>query len=223
MSVLLPIVAQGEGWVAFNKPAGLAVIPGRGAEPGTSLREVAEVQLGRKLWVVHRLDRDTSGLLLMATDANTHRTLSMAFEEGRIHKRYLALVTGRLSEPVLIDVALTPARKNRMRPVRPGEVGKEAQTRVKPVELFTDATLVEAEPFTGRTHQIRVHLQSRGHPLLVDHQYGQRDPLSSSGLARTPLHAAAVSWKGLAQMADQVLSVELAEDMQRTIEALRGG
>jgi tRNA pseudouridine32 synthase/23S rRNA pseudouridine746 synthase/23S rRNA pseudouridine955/2504/2580 synthase len=229
---VVPVLFQAVGWLAVDKPAGVLVIPGRGEEEGPSLREEVEARFGRKVFVVHRLDRDTSGVLLMALEAAPHRTLSMAFEAGRIHKRYLALVEGRLDEPVDVQVALVPARRGRMRPARAGEPGKDALTRFRPVEVFDRASLVEAEPLTGRTHQIRVHLESLGHPLLVDHQYGRREPLRAADLglpgesellARTPLHASRLEIPVLEGIRAATLEAPLPEDMARTLEALRAG
>src|SRR5262249_9052012 len=148
--------------------------------------------------VVHRLDRDTSGVLLFALSAAAHRALSMAFESGRVEKNYLALVRGQLHSPLEIDFPLAAARRGRTRRARPEEGGKPRVTRIRPLEQFETATLVEAQPLTGRAHQIRVHLLEAGHPLLVDPQYRQPSSLLASDLGsasgdvvldRTPLHA----------------------------------
>ncbi len=204
------------GFVAIDKPSGVPVIPGRDGDPDC-VRTRLEAQLGQSVWVVHRLDRDTSGVLLFALDVATHRTLSMAFENGQISKRYVALVEGRLEAAVLIDRPLTEARKSRMRVTREGEEGKPSQTLIKPRTVFAKASLVEAEPITGRTHQIRVHLQSVGHPLLFDHQYGRKTPLTGIDLggdspapviSRTPLHAERLKVDGLT--IDSPLPADLA-------------
>ncbi|HZA50103.1 MAG TPA: pseudouridine synthase, partial [Myxococcaceae bacterium] len=90
----VPVLHRGRGYVAVDKPAGVTVIPGRGEERTSSLAERLEGEIGARVWIVHRLDRDTSGVLLFALDAASHRTLSMAFEAGRVEKRYVALVRG---------------------------------------------------------------------------------------------------------------------------------
>lgn len=224
------ILFEDAGLLAVDKPAGMLVIPGRG-EGGPSLRELLEAKLGRKVFVVHRLDRDTSGVLVFALDAERHRALSMAFESGQVRKRYVALVEGRVEAPQLVDAALAPARKGRMRVARPGEEGKPSRTRVRPVETFASASLVEAEPLTGRTHQIRVHLRHVGHPLLFDHQYGRDTPLTEKELggagegavlARTPLHAARIEWPALPGVAPRAVEAPLPEDMARAVALLRG-
>ena len=229
---MIRVLFEGEGVLAVDKPAGLLVIPGRAEEAGPSLRERLEAELQRKVYVVHRLDRDTSGVVVFALTPGVHRALSMAFEGGQVHKHYRALVEGRFSAPCVVDAALAPARKGRMRVARPGEEGKPSVTRLVPVEAFAQASLVQAEPLTGRTHQIRVHLLSLGHPLLVDHQYGREAPwtareLGGEGegtvLARTPLHAARLEWGNLPGLEARVLEAPLPEDMARAADLLRGG
>lgn len=219
MTSSAPILFEGDGFIAVNKPPGMLVIPGRGESAAPPLKEQLEKELGRRLWVVHRLDRDTSGVLLLALNEAAHRTLSMAFEAGRIEKKYLALVDGAVREPLHLEVALVPARRGRMRPARSGEEGKAAKTIVRPLETFAHGSLVEATPLTGRTHQIRVHLSHAGHPLLVDHQYGRPEPWH--GLTRTPLHAARVVIPALEGISARTITAELPEDMARALAALR--
>ncbi len=218
------ILYEQAGFLAIDKPAGVPVIPGRDANPDC-VRTRLQAQLGKPVWVVHRLDRDTSGVLLFALDAPTHRTLSMAFENGQVAKRYLALVEGRVEAAVLIDRPLVEARKSRMRVAREGEEGKSAQTLIKPRTTFARASLVEAEPVTGRTHQIRVHLQSIGHPLLFDHQYGRKLSLTRADLggqgdapvlSRTPLHAELLKLEGIA------IQAPLPADLAAALAILSG-
>ena len=222
-----PPLYESEGVLAVDKPAGTAVIPGRDGPRGDSLHERLMAARGEKLWVVHRLDRDTSGVLVFARNAPAHRALSMAFEAGRVEKTYLALVEGLLDKSQEVDVPLVPARRGRMRPAREGEEGKPAQTRVRPLEHFSGqvkATLVEASPLTGRTHQIRVHLRSLGHPLVVDHQYGSAEPFPKEApvLLRTPLHAASLGWRGIEGVEDAALTSPLPDDLARALAWLRG-
>lgn len=223
------ILFEGGGVLVVDKPPGVPVIPGR--DGGPSLRDALESGRGQKVFVVHRLDRDTSGVLVFALDAAVHRALSVAFEAGKVRKRYLALVDGRLEAPRMVDAPLVPARRGRMRVARPGEPdAKASRTRVRPVEVFERASLVEAEPLTGRTHQIRVHLLSLGHPLLVDHQYGRDESLTEKDLggegeavvlARTPLHAARVEWPALPGVEARAVEAPLPGDMLRARELLR--
>lgn len=189
----LRILGEWGGLVAVDKPPGLLVIPGRTPEDQVCAKELLSKQLGKQIWVCHRIDRDTSGIVLFATDADSHRRASMAFEHGEVKKKYLALVEGQVTELIDIDRPMTEARKGKMRVVFPGEEGgKPARTLVKPLKNFAQGTLVECEPLTGRQHQLRVHLKSVGHPLLFDHQYGRKEPVDVDGtvISRTPLHAA---------------------------------
>lgn len=214
-----------KGLVAVNKPPGMLVIPGRAPEEeGVCVRDALAAQLGRPVMVVHRIDRDTSGVLLLALDADTHRTASMAFEHGEVKKTYLALVQGVVRAPLDIDLPLMEARKRKMKVAPPGFLGKESRTLVRPKETFAKATLVECEPLTGRQHQIRVHLMAKGHPLLVDHQYGRRQPLTDASfggstetpvLERTPLHAATLEIAALGFRAEAPLPADMVETMKR--------
>jgi tRNA pseudouridine32 synthase/23S rRNA pseudouridine746 synthase len=212
------------------KPAGRLVIPGRtGGE--RSLREELEEAHGR-LWVVHRLDRGTSGVLLFARTAEVHRTLNLSFEAGEPEKRYLAIVRGVAPDAVRVDVALAKGRKGRMRPARPGEEGaKPSATRFRVEERFAAPslggpfTLVEALPETGRTHQIRVHLSTLGCPLALDPDYGEGGPLvggdGSAWLQRTPLHAERLRIRHPTDGRTLELVAPLPADLEEALAALR--
>jgi len=137
-------------------------------------------------------------VLLFARSAEAHRAVNLAFDRQEVEKRYLALVRGALPDALRVEAALSPGRKGRMRVAGPGEVrAKPAATRLRVVERFSRvevSALVEAEPETGRTHQIRVHLAHAGAPLALDPDYGPPGPLCAADgsllLERTPLHAA---------------------------------
>jgi tRNA pseudouridine32 synthase/23S rRNA pseudouridine746 synthase len=183
--------------LAVDKPPGRIVIPGRGPPELTVLDE-ARGEHG-PLWVVHRLDRGTSGVLLLARSATAHRALNLAFDGRRVDKRYVALVRGSPPAAQRLDAWIAPARKGRMRAVAAGDPrGKPSATRVRVLERFAAAglALVECVPETGRTHQIRVHLAAAGTPLALDPDYGDSGPLGGRAgaplLSRTPLHAAAL-------------------------------
>jgi tRNA pseudouridine32 synthase/23S rRNA pseudouridine746 synthase len=183
------LIAETGGWIAVDKPAGLPTVPAPTADE--SLWRILEDERGERLWVVHRIDRGTSGLVIFARDADTHRRLSMAFERGDVSKMYLAFVHGTPPKGT-IDTPLHTARRGRMRPARPGEPGSlAARTDVRVLQTWKDASLVEVRPKTGRRHQIRVHLKSVGAPLLVDPVYGGEPAGCASGLPpeRPTLHA----------------------------------
>jgi tRNA pseudouridine32 synthase/23S rRNA pseudouridine746 synthase len=231
-SAAVEVLHEDPAVLAVAKPAGRLVIPGRGTDE-RSLREELEASHGR-LWVVHRLDRGTSGVLLFARTAEAHRALNLAFDRGEPRKTYVALVRGLPPPERRIDLAIAPARRGKMRPARPGDPrGKAAATVVRLLEPFParawsggPLALVEALPETGRTHQIRVHLAAAGLPLAVDPDYGEAGPLLGPDgaplLARTPLHAARLE---VAHPAGGTLVVEAAwpADLAAAVEALRRG
>ncbi len=226
---MIPVLLEDEHLLAVDKPAGRIVIPGRGGgEP--SLRREIESARG-KLWVVHRLDRGTSGVLLLARTAQAHRRLNLAFDRREVEKRYLALVRGRPPEAFAVDLPLAPARRGRTRAARAGDPrARPAATRFRVLERFPgspagDLALLEAEPQTGRTHQIRVHLAAAGFPLAVDPDYGEAGPLRGPAgevlVDRTPLHAARLRLRHPATGAPVEIEAPLPADLRRSLDALR--
>jgi tRNA pseudouridine32 synthase/23S rRNA pseudouridine746 synthase len=180
--------------LVLDKPAGLLSVPGRGADKQDCASARAQA-----LWpdalIVHRLDMATSGLLLMARGSAMQRTLSMAFESRSVRKRYVALVAGHVPPPPAeggeIDLPLMSDWPNRPRQ-RVDAGGKPSQTRWRVLAHEHDAqgrpqTRLELEPVTGRTHQLRVHLQAIGHPILGDALYADADTQARN--PRLQLHA----------------------------------
>ncbi len=224
------ILLLDDALLAIDKPPGRLVIPGRdGDEP--ALRAELEALHG-PLWIVHRLDRGTSGVLLLARSAAAHRAINLQFEGGTPRKTYLALVAGLPPERFRIDLPLAPARRGRTRPAAPGDPrGKAAATAFRVLEAFPAAAgrpaaaWVEARPETGRTHQIRVHLAAAGHPLLVDPAYGAAAPLAGPGgeavLERTPLHAARLELRHPGG-GDLVVEAPAPPDLLAALALLRG-
>ena len=164
--------------------------------------------------VVHRLDKDTSGLLLVARNERAHADLSRQLKERLVEKRYLALVTGRLepAEGVIEgDIGRDPRNRKRMAIV---EGGRPARTAYRVVERFDGYTLVEVAPSTGRTHQIRVHLAGVGHPIAGDALYGRRSPL----VGRQFLHAWRIAFShpadGRPMSFESPLPADLAEALR---------
>lgn len=195
--LLLAVLYEDERLIALNKPSGLAVHGGSGLSWGLieAMRllrpELSELEL------VHRLDRETSGCLLLSKRRGTLRELHRLIREQAVTKRYLTLLAGRLKQRRKVDA---PLRKNLL---RSGErvvridprAGKPACTLFRPLRRLGDFTLAEAEPLTGRTHQIRVHAAYLGMPVAGDEKYG--DPalnrrLRGMGLRRLFLHASAL-------------------------------
>lgn len=202
--VRFEVLARGKGWLAVDKPAGTAVHPLVEDERGTLLNaliarhpEVQDVgEGGLRSGVVHRLDVDTSGVLLFAIREDRWLSLRAAFTEQRVDKRYRAIVLGRPNEIGHIKVGLVTARH---RPARVRVVGREETARGvragelswKVLERFETASLVEVRPVTGFLHQIRVIFAHLGHPIAGDRVYGRND--DPVGAPRQMLHAASVN------------------------------
>jgi len=175
---LLPTFVE-EEFAVYDKPSGLLVHPQNRHTP-YSLNDEIKHRFGHDANITHRIDQETSGLVLAARNKVSERTLKMMFEERHITKRYLAMVKGHLSEPLDIQEPLLRREDSssivRMI-VRVHPEGKKSRTFIKPLEYFpdTDTTLVEASPYTGRQHQIRVHLFHVKHPIVGDPIYGQNE------------------------------------------------
>ncbi len=175
--------------LVVHKPAGLLSVPGRGEDKQDCmiqrvLREYADA------FIVHRLDRDTSGLLLIARGKSMHSALSILFQQRSVHKRYLAVVGGQLEQkegeinlPLLLDWPNRPKHRVDF------EQGKPSLTRYRLLsyDAAADLSRVELEPFTGRSHQLRVHLMSLGHPIVGDELYAP--PELKAKANRLLLHA----------------------------------
>lgn len=176
------VLFQDEHLIAFDKASGVATIRER-FEVGTSLKEIAEQRHGR-LWTVHRIDKDTSGVVLFARNAETHKALNDQFEQRTAIKQYAAILEGEMmEEEMTIDIPIVtdPAHPGRM---KPSAIGKPSLTALKLRERFRGFTFAEARPHTGRQHQIRVHCRAVGYPLAVDPMYGNQEKILLSTLKR---------------------------------------
>lgn len=167
-------------------------MPARSDDPRAPLSVSLPRALGTRLWVVHRLDAATSGLIVFAKDPEAHRRMSQAFQARTAVKTYLAAVAGLLEDGAT-DLPLKTFGSGR---VGPSPEGKPSETAWKAVERFADATLIEVSPKTGRRHQIRAHLNAVGHPVLGDRKYGP-PPRPVGGAPRLMLHAWRLSLPGV--------------------------
>src|SRR3989338_6723895 len=166
-----------EEFAVYDKPSGLLVHPQNRHTP-YSLNDEIKHRFGHEANITHRIDQETSGLVLAARNKGSERALKMMFEERQITKKYIAMVKGHLKEPLDIEEPLLrreDASSIIRMIVRVHPEGKPSRTFIKPLEYFpdTDTTLVEASPYTGRQHQIRVHLFHVEHPIIGDPIYGQ--------------------------------------------------
>lgn len=188
--------------LVLEKPSGLLSVPGRGPDKQDCLSKRVQERYPEAL-IVHRLDQDTSGLLLMARGIEAQRRLSKLFETRQIKKRYVAVVAGRpddtqqgvppdeegwrtIDGPILLDWERRP-----LHIIHPD--GKASRSRWRALQTSDSASLIELEPVTGRTHQLRVHLQSIGHPMLGDSLYAPPEIKALS--PRLLLHAQSLSFK----------------------------
>jgi RluA family pseudouridine synthase len=182
----MKIIHSDEQILVINKPANLPVLPEGWDKDAPCLVKMLEEQYGR-VWVVHRIDKVTSGILLVARNAQAHRTLSIQFEKHEMEKKYHAIVVGipkwdekTAKHPLRVNVG------HRHRTIVDDKSGVSSETRFKILKRGESSALVEAMPITGRTHQIRVHLFALGHPLLGDSLYSAPE---TNLITRPALHA----------------------------------
>jgi len=184
----LNILLEDDSIVLIDKPVGVPTIPERLDAQGACARKAVEDLVGQKLLVVHRLDKEVSGLLLFAKTPEAHRFLSLEFEHRRVSKTYLSLLWGYMEQSSgLIDKPIRQYGSGRMGVDE--DQGKPSQTEYQVVERWKDLTLVEASPRTGRRHQLRVHFYSQGPPTAGDRRYHL--PKWTEQVPRLMLHA----WK----------------------------
>jgi len=219
------ILFENERCLVINKPAGMAVHGGSGLSFGVIEALRAERPDAHFLELAHRLDRETSGCLLLARRRSFLRAFHEQQRNGTVHKVYLALVAGRWEgETRTVDA---PLRKNQMRGgervVRIDTEGKEAVSVFRPLARYPEATLVEVELLTGRTHQIRVHAAHIGHPLAGDVKYGDRafnQQMREHGLRRMFLHAQRLAFSDPANDKEISITAPLDADLQSVLDRL---
>jgi 23S rRNA pseudouridine955/2504/2580 synthase len=223
---LLPrILYRDEALIALNKPSGMAVHGGSGISRGVIEQMRLELPECRYMELVHRLDRETSGVLLIALKRRALVGLHAAMRDGKIEKRYLTLVAGRWPNPV--QHVKLPLHKrvddNGEKRVTVRDEGQAAHTIFRRQQRFQDFTLLEAELKTGRTHQIRVHASHLGYPIAGDDKYGDYElnkSLAKKGLKRMFLHAAQLVFEHPISDERMLIEAPLPDDLSKFLEIL---
>jgi 23S rRNA pseudouridine1911/1915/1917 synthase len=224
-TVTFDVPYEDEHLLVVDKPAGLVVHPARGHMTGTLAQalEGRGAAGGREGWragLVHRLDRDTSGLLVVAKSDAVHETLKAALQRRDISREYLALVEGRPpAKNGTIDAPIGRDRRVRTKMSTDTDVPRDARTHFELLEALPATTLLRVTLETGRTHQIRVHLQAIGHPVAGDPEYGRAGLL---GLRRQFLHAARLAFEHPVTGAAVAVESPLPDDLATALERARG-
>jgi len=226
----LNIIYEDKDILVIGKPAGLVVHPNKPNQNNTlvngllayypPINEVGEDPL--RPGIVHRLDKDTSGLLIVAKTNQTFKYLKEQFKQRKIKKKYLALVVGRIKdEKGIITKSISQSKKaHNKRSALWDEKAKKAITNYKVIKRFKDYTFLEVVPKTGRTHQIRIHLASIGYPLAGDKQYKFKRQPCPKGLGRHFLHAYYLKFQ-LPNGKMMALKSELASDLKKVLQDLK--
>jgi 23S rRNA pseudouridine1911/1915/1917 synthase len=242
-AIALDILYEDRHLVVVAKPAGMVVHPGCGNREGTLVHALVGYfeELSRaggplRPGIVHRLDKETSGVMVVARSDTVHRELAAQFKAREVEKEYIALVEGILERRAgSVEIPLGRSRRDRKKMAVRYAGGRAAETRYRVLEAFGPASLVELRPRTGRTHQIRVHMASLGHPVLCDKTYSRRHKLYLSDLRpgakrtrgeapllrRHALHARRLAFTHPVDGRRMAFSTPLPEDMDRVLAALR--
>lgn len=250
----LDILYEDDHLIVVNKPAGMITHPGRGRSTGT-LAAALQFHFDRlstiagedRPGIVHRLDRDTTGVIVVAKDNQVHHRLSEQFERREVQKEYVAIAWGvmdRDNDWIETFIRVNPREREKMMVCEPTLQGRPASTFYQVVERFFDFTYVRLFPKTGRTHQLRVHLKHLGHTIVADHLYGGRAALTLADLAgrhgrgsvagatpategvligRQALHARRIEFRHPATGLAVSFEAPLPADMEQTLAALRAG
>jgi 23S rRNA pseudouridine1911/1915/1917 synthase len=222
----LAVRYEDEHLLVVDKPAGVVTHPSAGHPGGTLVhgllaRAIAGGGDPARPGIVHRLDRDTSGLLVVARSERAHRRLQRLMRDRLIDRRYLALVHGAVPPALTIDRPVGRDRRVRTRMSTTAPEGRDAVTHLRRLEELGRFSLVEARLETGRTHQIRVHLEAEGHPVVGDRVYGRRE--ETLGLSRQFLHAARLAFPHPESGEPVDVESPLPGDLREALERARAG
>lgn len=218
------VVHEDADLIVVDKPAGVVVLPARGNWSGTILNGLLarypELQGLPRAGIAHRIDKDTSGLLAVARSERSMLFLAGEFKARRVEKEYLAIVHGTPPGTGRIELPISRDRSNRLR-MAVAAKGREALTTYRVLERYSRHSLLECRILTGRTHQIRVHLEAVGHPLLGDARYRAHAAGGGSPIGRQALHARKLAFAHPADGRPMGWSSPMPEDMERAIGLLK--
>ena len=218
----LPVIFEDDNVVVIDKPAGISMHPGNSKDGADTIADLLKSKLDEfddmeRPGIVHRLDKDTSGVVVVAKNIATKNFLQNQFKSREVKKQYITLVKGSLkNQEAIIDL---PIGRNRKNPLKRSVIAsaKAAKTHYKVAEEIADCSLLNVMPETGRTHQIRVHLSYLGHPVVGDETYGSRN----EGLDRQFLHAHKLSIKLPGHKKTSTFISELPDDLSNFLKKLK--
>jgi len=231
----ISVVFEDDVLLVVAKPSGLLVLPDRYDKERPNVYQCCLQEFG-EMFMVHRIDKETSGILLIAKTAEAHAALNASFQNREVQKTYLALSKGAAAEPEgIVEVPLREHSGRRAMMVADEKHGKPSITRYRVLERFRGFSWVEARPVTGRTHQVRVHLREIGLPLVGDPLYGDGAPLLLSGIKknyrgkeeekplidRTALHAFSLVFEHPLTRRQLSCEAPLPKDMKAALQRLR--
>ena len=233
----IKVIYEDDYIVVIDKPAGMVVHPAAGNRTGTLVNALLywfddwDINGYVRPGIVHRLDKDTSGVMVVARNEESQRKLVEQFKARKVEKKYIAMVIGHPSPEGVVDVPIGRDRFNRLKYSTNSTAPKDAVTEWKVLEYFAETALLEVHPHTGRTHQIRVHFSHLGFPLVGDKIYGgvrrtkkvRNEDLSAvlQGFQRHALHASFISFSHPATGEKVAFSAPLPSDMEKLIMSLR--
>jgi 23S rRNA pseudouridine1911/1915/1917 synthase len=225
-NIEMDIIHKDEHFMVLNKPANLAVHPTNKEDPQFTLvdwlllnfPEIGNLGFTERPGIIHRLDKDTSGIIIIALSNHGQATFGKMFQNRTISKTYKAIVHGAPPASGTIEAAIGRNKYNKTKMAVPPDIAgpeRDAITHYKVIEYFDNHALLELKPVTGRTHQIRIHLASIGHPILGDKVYGEASKL----ISRQALHAFSISFEFNNKKSE--LIAPLSEDIEKTVIELR--
>jgi 23S rRNA pseudouridine1911/1915/1917 synthase len=228
-NIRLKIIYEDKDIIVVDKQAGMVVHPAAGNYEGTLVnallfhcRDLAGIAGSLRPGIVHRLDKDTSGVMVVAKTDKAHRELSRQFLEHEVEKKYLTLVVGKCQTPYgRINMPVGRSSSDRKKMKVSGQHGRAAVSFFKVIEEFKNFSLLEVMPKTGRTHQIRVHLAFIGHPVMGDKEYGQSARKYNFEVKRQMLHAHSLKFVHPTGKKVVEFTVPIPADMKKIIESLR--